>query len=1117
MSFDKRRTLQNALVYTQQGKWDRAIAEYLAIVKADPGDLTVCNNLGDLYARAGRLAEAIEQYRKLGESYRTDGLSVKAIAVYKKIAKLDPTWTAAYTACGDLYLEQGLVGEAKLQFATAAQLYAKAGETSKVVEIYQRLAQLDPANLSLLTKLADLLAKQGAPEAAAAEYERAAQAAEAAGQTADAKRLLKKARDLVPAARPTMADAERLLADGNAGAACEILARLTAEDAGKPQAWRLLAEAHSAQKRPDQALAALEQGSKHGLAEREVAGLYGEVLVALGRTEDAAALCDRVVEDALGRGEPDEAVARCTALLATAPSLLPIHRRLVEVLDGLGRDADALGARRALAEVCEHAGQVEAAVETYQAILARYPADEPARARLAALTSEPAVEAAPTPEGEAALGEFALLLEDPGQAEADGGPEPSVGSVEVSDLLTLTETEAPTPADIDRLRPSTAADAPSLESAPPAVELEAFSLNALSVDDTPAPGESAPPAVELEAFSLNALSADDAPAPVQAGEAPDEPAPAPEPAAAAPGTEAEIIPPAPTAPPEPATPAQTEAAAADFTLSGEGSLDFLGSSLGPGGRPVDEDDAPSGQAAEQLAEADVYLKYGLEDKARERLVEVVRLSPHSVTVRRKLKTLYRDQQEVEAACDQIAAIARILEERQRHDAARQEILEGLELMPGHTELRRLLEVPPEAEAPPAPPAPARDTAPGPQVPRVPPAGPPSGAVPPPPETASGQPDIVLEVAIPGVAGETPPSGALAGEPVPPRAQPTAGARLPVEQDLPPEVRALLNEPEEGGLVAETVSADGTDRLADDLAEAEFYLSQGMGEEARAVARRLQRGFPDEPAVAALVARVEGAPRKTGSLSSLIFREPAPQGGPEAASPATSEAETEDGAPAAPPAVFTVQDGEGRAGGFVDLRAELEKELEPDSPDAPRSEAALVNGLLTELQRGVREQVDAKDFETHYNLGIAYKEMDLYDEAIQEFRLAAADPKRVLECADLLGQCHLAKGQPQLAVAELAAGLEVPGHPAEAYRPLRYGLALAHEALGEDAAALEQLERLNSEDPRFRDVQGRLQSLRERSPRRTRVEPLPPAQPAAAGVPPAAQPPRHGKRRKISFI
>jgi tetratricopeptide (TPR) repeat protein len=108
MAFDKRKALQSALTYSQQGKWEKAIAEYQAILKADSHDLTVCNNLGDLYARVGKAAEAIEQYLKLGELYRADGLSVKAIAVYKKIIKLDANRSQALLACADMYEEQGL-------------------------------------------------------------------------------------------------------------------------------------------------------------------------------------------------------------------------------------------------------------------------------------------------------------------------------------------------------------------------------------------------------------------------------------------------------------------------------------------------------------------------------------------------------------------------------------------------------------------------------------------------------------------------------------------------------------------------------------------------------------------------------------------------------------------------------------------------------------------------------------------------------------------------------------------------------------------------------------------------------------------------------------------------
>lgn len=170
----------------------------------------------------------------------------------------------------------------------------------------------------------------------------------------------------------------------------------------------------------------------------------------------------------------------------------------------------------------------------------------------------------------------------------------------------------------------------------------------------------------------------------------------------------------------------------------------------------------------------------------------------------------------------------------------------------------------------------------------------------------------------------------------------------------------------------------------------------------------------------------------------------------------------------------------------------------------------MNGLLEEFQKGVREHLDEKDFETHYNLGIAYKEMELYEEAVQEFRLAGRDPGRALACADLLGLCFVAMGQVDQAVLEYRAGLEIQGHPKEAYHPLRYNLGLAYETQGDFPHALEQFELLPAEDPRFHEVREKLKSLRERMPR-------PVAAPGPSAPTPPAAAPRRAKEKKISFI
>ncbi|HEX5604018.1 MAG TPA: tetratricopeptide repeat protein, partial [Pyrinomonadaceae bacterium] len=96
----------------------------------------------------------------------------------------------------------------------------------------------------------------------------------------------------------------------------------------------------------------------------------------------------------------------------------------------------------------------------------------------------------------------------------------------------------------------------------------------------------------------------------------------------------------------------------------------------------------------------------------------------------------------------------------------------------------------------------------------------------------------------------------------------------------------------------------------------------------------------------------------------------------------------------------------------------------------------------------------EDYETHYNMGTAYKEMDLMDEAIQEFQTAANLVKpgdstsRYLQCCNMLGHCFIQKGMPEAAVLWFKKGLQAPGHSEDEYQALRYELASAYEQLGD---------------------------------------------------------------------
>jgi pilus assembly protein FimV len=1106
MAFDKRKALQNALAYTQQGKWDRAIAEYQSILKSDPRDVTVCNNLGDLYARAGKTADAIDQYLKLGDLYRADGLSVKAIAVYKKIAKLDPTRTEAYLACADLYWEQGLVGEAKIQMATVVEHYSRAGDTQKLVDAYRRLTQFDPTNPMVIARLADLMVREGKREAAAAEYERAAQAAQAAGQAAEAKRLLQKARELLPGVpEANVGLAERLIGEGKTAEAIGTLTTLTHAEPGNGRIWRLLGEIQASQQQADEAIPALQRAVALGVPETEIARPLGRALLQTGQTEDAIALCRRVSDAGLAAGEPDMAVAYCRELLAEAPQLADLHAYLVGTLQNLGRMDEARAAMRALAAAEAAAGNTEAAAATYRQLLTLDTSDAEARAALETLRPPaPAppelAEALPPPQGDSPQpGEESAGQLQAATAEPLLSPLEDLGlSLEPEDAALLLEESDCTGSD-------------SL----PSVEPTALEADVGGGEDT---GEEAVQSVdwltqELQSIDLDQAVSAQPPQPTEADWSPDgqllevEDIAANRSGVGLSGSEgdAEVD--------LGVVPGRSDEPSSLIDMSGsqlpERSTESERAPLEPpssmsevGALNPPEADADSGQVAEQLAEADVYQKYGLEEKARERLLEVVRLAPENLTAHRRLKGIYLDRRQTEEVCTEVLAIARTLRAQRREAAAAAEIREGLLLAPDHTGLQDFLMeltaggVPDSAEVSGIPFSPVASTDEG-----ATPTGPMTCVVGS-PETAGASmdgappPDVPLLLELDEVT-HAPDA----------RREPEEGLVSADAETLPTELEALLDDNEtEPILVVDQTDAGHDQAMADDVAEAQFYLSQGMTDEAQAVHRRMQGRDPAHPAVAALAAQLD-RPLVVPSLDAaepvVMAEPPSIEAVAAESTPATVDDGTSQGEDAA--AQFTVSDAAAQKepGEFVDLGAELEQELgEGDTVAAFPSGGPVVDGLLKELQRGVREHLDEKDYETHYNLGIAYKEMELYDEAIQEFRLTAREPKRALECADLVALCYLAKGQPAQAIQDLQAGLAIPGHPSEAYHHLRYDLGMAFEGIGDLPRALEQFELLQSEGARFLDVQTRAQALRAQVARK----------PGAAVKDEAGR-----RKRKISFI
>ena len=121
-------------------------------------------------------------------------------------------------------------------------------------------------------------------------------------------------------------------------------------------------------------------------------------------------------------------------------------------------------------------------------------------------------------------------------------------------------------------------------------------------------------------------------------------------------------------------------------------------------------------------------------------------------------------------------------------------------------------------------------------------------------------------------------------------------------------------------------------------------------------------------------------------------------------------------------------------------------------------------------------ISPEAYDSHFNLGIAYREMGLLDEAIGEFQTAAKDDSYLLECCSNLGGCFYEKGFPDLALKWYQKGLEAPGVTEEATLGLNYDIGCLHMAGGDNDAARDIFVGIYGVNSNYRDVVAKLEEL-----------------------------------------
>jgi tetratricopeptide (TPR) repeat protein len=264
----------------------------------------------------------------------------------------------------------------------------------------------------------------------------------------------------------------------------------------------------------------------------------------------------------------------------------------------------------------------------------------------------------------------------------------------------------------------------------------------------------------------------------------------------------------------------------------------------------------------------------------------------------------------------------------------------------------------------------------------------------------------------------------------------------------------------------------------ELADALFRSAQA--DKARTVYQRVLELSPDDVrAQAALSTFIEPTAAPTSAPPAPPQRKSAGAGTPERSGVFrryTGEAKK----PVEPPPAERAAASDSS---FVNLSEWLRDDDQPKSTrmvveeQAPSGdEQADFADMLRRFKQGVAQNVEDEDHQSHYDLGVAYKEMGLLDEAIAEFQKALRGPENRVRTYEALGQCFLEKSQFQVAATLLARALAEPNHSDEQLVGVLYLLGYCSEALQLWGDALVYYQRVFAVDIEFRDVSDRISSL-----------------------------------------
>lgn len=1083
--FNKQKVLASAEKYVQQGKLQNAIAEYEKVLKNDAKDLTVNNTVGDLYSRLGETDKAVECFKSVGDAYAGQGFTVKAIAMYKKICKLKSS-LESLLKLAELYSQQGLFNDARAQYLQVAEEFLKANELENAVRIFQKILEMDPENSSMRIRLAEVYVRLNKKNEAWQIFTAAAESLRAKGSLNEADEVLQRMLKLDPHnTYALLMQGKNLIESGDAAAAIATLKKVPDIDSNADGLRDLLKAYFQTGQLSEAGAVASKLLNVHN--DLNAIASFADALMQAGQYENALLVFDQHADRLLSENS-SKVLESLHAIIGHVRDNTDSLQKLLDLFQKSGDTSHVSEVMELLAHASVQAGDLTRSRDLYQK-LAQV---EPQNALHMQNYQQVVSQLGGTSGTKLMTPEEAIVLLDDLETTAPALHQHYSDEVSLAVRAALTDAElfisynmpakamgpllAVLPMAPKDLRVNqrlamlhtragrfteaalccrnlqglySEADHPDEatrygELAGRYEELTAAPSDKVAEDDAPIVLEAAAPESQEEESSVPEFSvqeADSEPA-VELAEAPvvSESA-SPWPAAAEPAAAPEfavVDDSAAVAPEAAEAPAEIDLSSEwDDALTVEAEEPTVDV---PAEAPAEvaEVEVPAAVAAtpgddpkvnEKIEEIRFYLAHGMPEQAMAGLAKLQTLTSN----RSKIDEV---RAEVEAAAAEAAeAKARsapepVFEELTADDVPSFDVVEEAPAVVQEASVEEIPLV--EAAAEPEPPAVAVPE-PAPVVQKAAPA--PVAQPAPPAAIPEPQPDVLHEFVsdLESSLGDSFLPGTVA-HPVEPAAPiPAAPARATA-------AAASQGAPVLGKFVADIEASLGEDFLK-------------------------AAPVPEKPAPAPVA--------KAQPVAPVRIATPAPMAASAAASAspvAQSAAPVTRSVPPAPVAPLPTTHAPAAAA-----------KASPFAEEAGIDLAEMFGELKQDLEADVASADE--DPETHYNLGIAFREMGLLDEAIGELQKACQSFDRgrpftqIMQTYTWLAQCFLEKGVPEAAVRWYDRALKVPNIDNETRTALNYELASAYEASGDKASALKFFMDVYGSNIDYRDVSERIKALK----------------------------------------